>query len=117
MQSVSVQHSAYPVLNAPEIGALKTYFPGSTIYHCGFHREQAWERWVHDKKCSLSAEDAELLLKDLCTYAWMASTDSSAKEPQDYHSNRLLNLCKAQTYRRMNTHLPDLALHGSTCLR
>jgi len=71
-----------------EIGAMKTFFPG-TIYHCDFHRKQAWES---DKKCSLSTEDAELLLKGLCTYAWMASTDSSAKEPQDYHSNRLLNL-------------------------
>ena len=42
-----------------EIGALETSFPGTTVYLCDFHREQAWERWVRDKKHSLSTEDAE----------------------------------------------------------
>ena len=42
-----------------EIGALETSFPGTTVYLCDFPREQAWERWVHDKKHSLSTEDAE----------------------------------------------------------
>ena len=32
-----------------EIGALEASFPGTTVYLCDFHREQAWEKWIHDK--------------------------------------------------------------------
>ena len=45
-----------------EIGALEGSFPDTTVYLCDFHREQAWERWVHDKKHGLSSEDAEWLV-------------------------------------------------------
>jgi len=42
------------------------------------------ERWVCDKKHSLSTEDAEWLLDHrACT--WLPSAHSNAKEPQDYH--------------------------------
>jgi len=74
-----------------EIGALETSFPGTTVYLCDFHREQAWERWVHDRKHSLTTEDAESVLNHLCACASMPSADSIAKEPHDYHSSRLLN--------------------------
>ena len=37
-----------------EIGALEASFRGTIVYPCDFHREQAWERWVCDKKHGLS---------------------------------------------------------------
>ena len=45
-------------------------FPGTTVYFCNCHREQAWERRVCDKKQSLSSEDAESLLDQLRPCAW-----------------------------------------------
>ena len=45
-----------------EIAALKTTFPGTTVYLCDFYREQAWERWIRERKHRLSTSDAEWLL-------------------------------------------------------
>lgn len=33
-----------------EFSAIQHAFPSSTVYGCDFHREQAWTRWVQDKK-------------------------------------------------------------------
>ena len=45
-----------------EIEAIQRTFPACKIYLCDFHREQAWERWVKDKKHGLSSEDGSILL-------------------------------------------------------
>ena len=45
-----------------EIEAIQRTFPACKIYLCDFHREQAWERWVKDKKHGLSSEDGSICL-------------------------------------------------------
>lgn len=53
-----------------EFAALHEVFPATTIYGCDFHREQAWTRWVHDRKNSLDKSDADCQLNLLCAFAW-----------------------------------------------
>ena len=88
-----------------EIGALEASFPGTTVYLCDFHREQAWERWVRDKKHGLSSEDAEWLLDQLRACAWAPSADPSAKEPQDYHFKQATDALKHSNLWKKNEHV------------
>ena len=37
-------------------------FPMTQVYMCEFHREQAWERWVKDKKHGLTSDQASVVL-------------------------------------------------------
>ena len=53
-----------------EFSAIKEAFPGCTVYGCDFHREQAWTRWVQDRKNGLDRNDADSLLKLLRACAW-----------------------------------------------
>ena len=57
-----------------EIAAIETSFPGTLVYICDFHREQAWERWVKDHKHGLTSSDADVLLDLLRACAWAPST-------------------------------------------
>jgi hypothetical protein len=43
-----------------EIAAVKKIFPTTTVYLCEFHREQAWERWVKEKRHGLSDTDGTI---------------------------------------------------------
>ena len=88
-----------------EIGALEASFPGTTVYLCDFHREQAWEKWVRDKKHSLSSEDAEWLLDQLRACAWAPSVDPSSKEPQDYHFKQTTDALKSSNLWKKNEHV------------
>ena len=45
-----------------EIGAIRDVFPSCKVYLCDFHREQAWERWVKDRKHGLSPDEGDTLL-------------------------------------------------------
>ena len=45
-----------------EISAINKLFPNIQLYLCEFHREQAWERWVKDRKHGLSEIQAATLL-------------------------------------------------------
>ena len=40
------------------------------MYGCDFHREQAWTRWVQDRKNALNSNDASHLLELLRACAW-----------------------------------------------
>ena len=66
-----------------EFSALKQAFPSTTVYGCDFHRdfhrEQAWTRWVQDRKNALEWSDAYCLLELLRACAWAppASDDST----------------------------------------
>ena len=53
-----------------EYSALKQVFPATTVYGCDFHREQAWTRWVQDRKNALNSNDASHLLELLRACAW-----------------------------------------------
>ena len=52
-----------------EIGALEQAFP-NVVYLCDFHREQAWTRWIRERKHGLSSDDSDLLLSMLRACAW-----------------------------------------------
>lgn len=66
-----------------EIAALEMTFPGITVYVCDFHREQAWTRWVHDRKSGLQREEGDELLSLLRECARAPS--GSEAEGYDYH--------------------------------
>ena len=62
-----------------EIGAIELTFPSTEIHICDFHREQAWTRWVQDRKHGLQKEELLRLLLD-CAWAAPGSQD----EGRDY---------------------------------
>ncbi len=62
-----------------ELGAVEEAFPQSESYLCDFHREQSWERWVHDRKHGLSTVDGEILLSLLRNCAWAPPARDEAK--------------------------------------
>lgn len=45
-----------------ELLAIEKCFPGTKVFLCDFHREQAWERWVKDHKHRLTKDEQEELL-------------------------------------------------------
>ena len=46
-----------------DMSAVQNIFPSTQIFVCDFHREQAWERWVNDKKHGLSDTQGSILLE------------------------------------------------------
>ena len=67
-----------------EMSAINKLFPQTQLYLCEFHREQAWERWVKDRKHGLSEIQAATLL-DLLRDCANAPVNSTVKnEPADY---------------------------------
>ena len=69
-----------------EIAAIETSFPGTVVYICGFHREQAWERWVKDHKHDLTSSDADVLLDffQACVRAPSATPDEDGLKDQNF---------------------------------
>ena len=45
-----------------EIAAIESTFTECKVFLCDFHREQAWERWIKERKHGLSNEDGSCLL-------------------------------------------------------
>ena len=58
-------------LSETENEPMESIFPGTVVYVCDFHCEQAWERWVKDSKHGASASDLDWLLDQLCACAWV----------------------------------------------
>ena len=80
-----------------EISAIKATFT-SKIYLCDFHREQAWERWVKERKHGLSPQDGEDLLSLLRDCA-NAPSPLSADLPIDSHyQQRAANLRESKVW-------------------
>ena len=67
-----------------EFSALKQAFPSTTVYGCDFHREQAWTRWIQDRKNDLERSDANCLLELLRACVWA---------PPLVSTTRRLSLC------------------------
>ena len=83
-----------------EIEAIQRTFPACKIYLCGFHREQAWERWAKDKKHGLSSEDGSILLNLLRDVAQSPSpTDSDQPLDINYHLN-VQTLMESEVWRK-----------------
>ena len=56
-----------------EVSAVKSSFPSTTSLICDFHREQAWEHCVKDRKHGLTVQEAEELLNYLRACSWAPS--------------------------------------------
>ena len=67
---VSKYFLSLPTNELPSYSALKQVFPATTVYGSDFHREQAWTRWVQNRKNALNSNDASHLLEFLCACAW-----------------------------------------------
>ena len=66
-----------------ELMAIERVFPETQTYLCDFHREQAWERWVSDRKHGLVGDEADELLKLLRECAHAPSPAHGDPAPQD----------------------------------
>lgn len=53
-----------------ELAAIEQEFPYCTVYWCDFHRKQASERWVGDRKHGLNSADGDVLLSLLREMSW-----------------------------------------------
>ena len=67
-----------------KISAINKLFPKTQLYLCEFHREQAWERWVKDRKHGLSEIQAATLLDLLRDCANAPVNFTVENEPADY---------------------------------
>ena len=90
-----------------EIQALESSFPNSFVYLCDFHREQAWERWVHDKKHELSTVEAEILLDHLRACAWAPSNDSDSELPPDGNYQQCVKVMQSTNLWKRNQHVRE----------
>ena len=52
---------------------------------CEFHREQAWERWVKDRKHGLTSDQASVVLDKLRDCANVPPNCSDTGKPFDWH--------------------------------
>ena len=84
-----------------ELRAIEQQFPSCKVYLCDFHREQAWERWVRDRKHGLSVSDGDQLLSLLRNCAW-ASPARNGDVPPDKHYKEAEELLKESTVWREN---------------
>ena len=82
-----------------EIAAIEQAFPGILVYLCDFHREQAWTRWIHDRKHGLSASDGETLLSMLRACAW-ASPGEDGKDRVYYYQQHVNTLVTSQIWKQ-----------------
>lgn len=85
-----------------EIVALEASFPDTNVYLCDFHREQAWERWVKDRKHGLSTSDAEWLLDQLRACAWAPSVALGEQLPPDHHFQQVVASLKQSNLWKTN---------------
>ena len=80
-----------------EISALEEVFPNTFVYICDFHREQAWTRWVRDRKHGLSNDDDDMLLQMLRDCAW---APSGGKDTIDQHYQEAIKtLCSSSIWK------------------
>ena len=85
-----------------EISGIESSFPGTVVYICDFHREQAWERWVKDHKQGLTASDADLLLDLLRKFAWAPSATPDKDFVKDHHFQTAVDTMKQSLIWRQN---------------
>jgi len=73
------------------VGTIESTFPGCRVHLCDFHREQAWEQWVKDRKHGLSPVDGEVLFELLrkCATASPAVGVPAQQKPNCCFSKQL----------------------------
>ena len=80
-------------------------FPSTTVYGCNIHREQAWTRWVQDRKNALERSDADCLLELLraCAWAQPGSDDSAV----DVNYQKAVSLLMESAVWKKNVHVQN----------
>ena len=68
-----------------EFAAINKLFPTTQVYLCEFHREQAWESWVMERKKGLSDTQAITLLDLLRDCANTPPNYNLPYMPSDHH--------------------------------
>lgn len=88
-----------------EIAAVNKLFPATQMYLCEFHREQAWERWVKERKHGLSEMQGATLLDLLRDCANAPPNRDLQDEPSDYYYQSALTtlLTCGQGMKRFNS--------------
>ena len=86
-----------------ELGAIEQTFPHCKVYLylCDFHREQAWERWVRERKHGLSVSDGDVLLSLLRNCAWAPPARNGEVQP-DHNYREAENILKGSAVWREN---------------
>ena len=82
-----------------EIEAIQGTFPVCKVYLCDFHREQAWERWVKDKKHGLSSDDVDTLLDLLRDVAQSPSSVDDDKPLDHHYHQNVINLMESTIWK------------------
>jgi hypothetical protein len=77
-----------------EIAAITKAFPNTQVYLCEFHREQAWERWVKERKHGLSDTQAATLLDLLRDCANAPPNYDLPNKPPDHHFQHAVHQLK-----------------------
>ncbi len=99
-----------------EIAALEASFLGTTVYLCDFHREQAWERWVKDRKHGLSTSDSEWLLDQLRACAWAPSAAPGEQVPSDHHFRQAVDVLQRSNLWKTNENVRQWLTNTCTWL-
>ena len=88
-----------------EFSALKQAFPSTTVYGCDFHREQAWTRWVQDRKNALEQSDADSLLELLRACAWAPPGSDESTVGVNYQ--KAVSVLKESAVWKKNVHVQN----------
>ena len=88
-----------------EFSALKQAFPSTTVYGCDFHREQAWTRWVQDRKNALERSDADCLLELLRACAWAPPGSDESTVGVNYQ--KAVSVLKESAVWKKNVHVQN----------
>ncbi len=73
-----------------EMAAVRGLFPSTQVYLCEFHREQAWERWVKERRHGLNDIEASVLLDLLRDCASAPPNWNLPDQPPDYYFQQKL---------------------------
>ncbi len=88
-----------------EIAAVKKLFPDTEVFLCEFHREQAWERWVKERRHGLSEIDATTLLDLLRDCANSPPNFDLQDEPADFYYQHALTQLKSSNVWKENNNV------------
>ena len=78
-----------------EIAAVNKLLPATAVYLCEFHREQAWERWVKERRHGLSELDGATLLDLLRDCANSPPNLNLQDKPTDHYYQHALTQLKS----------------------
>ena len=84
--------------------AFESVFPSASVFLCDFHREQAWTRWVRDRKHGLTDEEGKELLSLLRDCTWASAPED---EGQPLYIDYRKAKTKLQASRVFKKHVPE----------